>query len=121
MRAIHPLHRHAKGVGPRLECGLNLLEMFNQRRAAIPIHAIRAGYDVISAAGRHRDKHDVVEFEILHEGAELGFERCKFGPRPADEVHLVDGNDELAHAERRYDQRVPLCLTREPGLGANQH
>src|SRR5580692_2439024 len=94
VRTIHPLHRHAEGAALRPRRDLNLLEMLKQGKATIPIHAIRAGDNVVTAAGRHWNEHNLVEVEVIHERAELGFERSKLGLRPSDEVHLIDSNDE---------------------------
>ena len=40
---------------------------------------------------------------------------------PVDEVHLVDGGDEVGHAEQRGDERVPLGLLDDAVAGVDQH
>ena len=40
--------------------------------------------------------------------------------RPADQIHLVDGDDQVAHAQRGDDQAVTPGLPRQPGLRIDQ-
>src|SRR5712691_11928382 len=55
---VHPLHRHPERSGGAPAHDFDLFEIFEQSWPAVPAHALRAGNDVVTAAGRDRDEDD---------------------------------------------------------------
>ena len=84
--------------------------MLEQRRPAVPGHVAAARHDVVAEPGRDRDRHDGAERKPRREIAEVGGNPVEHVLRMTDEVHLVDGERDMADAEQRADHGMP------PGL-----
>ena len=108
--AIDPLHRQAEGqiVFP---VNLDGFEDFHQGRAAVPGRGLAGREDVVAMKGGERHRADVGDAELPGESGEVRGNVVEYLPVPADQVHLVDGEDRVADAEKRDDIAVP------PGLG----
>ncbi len=109
---IDPLDREASRhvVGWSSDTS-HLLEMVQQRRPVVPRHALGALDDVVAAQRRDRDVQAVVRRPAsARNGAKLGDDLVEALLAVVDEVHLVDGDDDVGDPEQRADERVALGL-----------
>ena len=105
-RPDHPLHRKAARVEVPVERELDRLEVLEQRRPVVPGHVLRGVDDVVALEGRHRDDVQVGETERLEVACDLVVALL----RPVDEIHLVDGDRDVRHAQDRRDVGVAARL-----------
>jgi hypothetical protein len=96
------------------------LEQVQQRLALIPGH-VRAGLDDVVALERG-EWHDaqVAHLEAGGEVAVLALDPLEHLLRPADEVHLVDGHDDVLDAEQGDDEAVAARLLLDAVAGVDQ-
>ncbi len=111
IRPVDPLDGEAEGPAGAAVVDLDGLEVLEQRRAAIPGRAAAWLDDVVAIAGRDRHGDDGLEAEGLGELGEVVADVDETRLVEADQVDLVDGEDDVANAEQRDDEGVA------PGLG----
>ncbi len=58
--------------------------------------------------------------DLIEDFAEVSFDGAEGGFVVADEVHLVDGDDEVAHAEQRRDVGVAARLHEDAFAGVDE-
>ena len=75
--AVDPLHRQPERLVLQSVLDLDRLEIVHQRRAVIPGHVLAGRDDVVALQARERDRHDVVQADLLGEVAVLGHDRSK--------------------------------------------
>ena len=92
-----------------------------QRRALVPRHVRRAVDDVVAVEGRDRDERHVAQVEAGGELGELVADRLEAVGVVVDEVHLVDADHEVRHAEQRHQQAVPAGLLDDAVAGVDEH
>ena len=110
---IDPLHRVTEGRNSRTVADCDALEIFEQRRTRIPTHPL-AGFDeVVAILGDERDDNDARKTQMLGEVAKILFDLLKDFGRITDQIHLVDGDDDMPNAEDRHDDAVPLRLRQD--------
>ena len=97
------------------------LEVVQQRRPLVPRHVRRAVDDVVAVERRDRDERHVVEVEAGGELGELVADLLEAVSVVVDEVHLVDADDEVGHAEQRHQQAVPAGLLEDAVAGVDEH
>ena len=85
---------------------LDRLEPLEERAAVPPRHPLRGLDDVVAGERRDRDRERVPHAELLGELAQLALDLAEPRLVEVDEVHLVDGEDDVRDAERRGDERV---------------
>ena len=121
VRADHPLHREARLHVVEVRTDVDVLEVVEQGRAAVPIHVRRAVDDVVALQRRDRDEahiNQVVEargelFELLHDPfIDL--------LRVIDEVHLVNRDDDVLDAQQVRDEGVAAGLFDHALAGIDQ-
>ena len=79
---------------------LDLLEVVEQGRPVVPAQAVGPVDDVVAVERGDRDVCDVGDVELLPEAGELVDELGEPVGRVVDEVHLVDGDDEVGDPRR---------------------
>jgi hypothetical protein len=99
---------------------LDLLQIFEKDWSAVPPHPLRSMGDVVAAAARDRNEHDVVDVEVARKSPNLGFDGGEPRFRPVGEVHLVDRHDNTPHAKRGDDLKVTPGLARQSFARAHQ-
>ena len=109
-RPDDPLHREPGVDQVAVGGDVNGLEVIEERRSLVPRHAIGAVNDVVAVEGRDRDECHVGDLELCDEVAELVGDRVEHAAVVADQVHLVDADDQVTHAQQRGDERMPLRL-----------
>ena len=92
------------------DAGLGLLQVLEQRRAAIPGHVGRALRDVVAEHRRDRNGRRILEAEAVGERLEVGLDGAEGRLRPVHQVHLVDGQHHLRDAHQVEDRRMPPRL-----------
>ena len=117
---VDPLDRHAERIEVRGPRRLHGFEIVEQRRPAIPRQVFGTARDVIAAFCRDRNARDVDETEVGRQFAEGGFDRAECVARPADAIHLVDGEHDMADAEHRQDHEVAFGLAGQAFLDGDQ-
>jgi hypothetical protein len=118
--SVDPLDRHAKRIevrGPRRFHGFEIVE---QRRSATPRQVLGTARDVIAALCRDRNARDIDEAELGRQFAEGGLDRTERVARPADAIHLVDGEHDMPDAEHRQDHQVAFGLAGQALLDGDQ-
>ena len=106
--AVDPLDGQAEGlglVGDLVE--LDAFEMGQQGGAAVPGHVGRQGGDVVAAQAREGDGGEGADADRGGEDAEILDDRVERVAAVAGEVHLVDGQHEVADAEQVAEIGVP--------------
>ena len=99
LRADHVLHREA-GIDEVAVAGdVHLLEVVQQGRTLVPLGVGRAVDDVVAVQCRHRDEGEVGDVELHGKVPELGLDLLEGLLLVADEVHLVDADDEVRDAQ----------------------
>ena len=88
-------------------------EVFEEGGAGVPGHVGAGGDDVVAFEGADGDHADGFEVEAGGEGEELLQDGVKGLFGVADEVHLVDGGDDVGDAEERGDGGVAAGLGEE--------
>ena len=118
---VHPLHRHPerqrRGAAAGLGAARDIAAASGRRTRAPPI----AGSTTLSPLSAESGMPTtVVEAEIGGEGLELRHDRPVALLRPADEVHLVDRQHDLADAEHGNEERVAPRLPRQALAGVDE-
>jgi hypothetical protein len=76
--------------------------------------------DVVAVERADGDELDVLDIEPGQELLELGADLEEPRLAPADEVHLVDRDDEVRNAQQRGDGGVPAALLDHAGAGIDE-
>jgi hypothetical protein len=111
VRPVDPLDGHAEGglLQPRV-IDLDRLEMAQQGWPVVPGGLVAEGEDVVTLERGHRDAADAVQADLRGEGAVRVLDRRERRAGVADEVHLVDGEHNVADPEQRHQVTVPSRL-----------
>jgi hypothetical protein len=111
VRAVDPLHRQAeRGLLHARVVHLDGLEVADQRRAVVPAHRRARHDDVLASQRRHRDRRELFDADLGGEFPVILDNLLEAILGVVDEVHLVDGQHNVADAEQRDDIAVPACL-----------
>ena len=115
------LHREADVDQVVVARRVHRLEVVEQRRALVPRHVRRAVDDVVAVERRDRDERDVAQVEPGGELGELLADLLEAVRVVVDEVHLVDADHEVGHAEQRHQQAVAAGLLDDAVAGVDEH
>ena len=110
VRPVHPLHGHAERPGLQVVGYLDRLQVLLQRRPVIPGRLRRPLHDVVAEAGRDRDRLQRLESEPFGERPVCGDDALEGILGMVDQIHLVDRQHDVADAQQRHQERVPLRL-----------
>ncbi len=120
-RPDHPLHGEA-AIGEVAVAGeLDLLEVMQQRRALPPRHPVGRVDEVVAVERGDRDRELVLDAEGGGEVVELLLDLLEPRLVEVDEIHLVDGEDEVGDGEERGDQGVAAGLLDHALAGVDEH
>ena len=101
--ADHKLNGKAEvGSGCETAHG-DAVEMLQQRWALVPSHGRRAAGDVVAEHGRDGYGQRILEAEARREPLEFGVDLGKVRLGPADQVHLVDGQNDPPNSHQVED------------------
>jgi len=108
-RTVRDPGRHRRG-----------LEVAQQRRAAVPVHALGALDDVVALERRDRPAGHLGHLQPRHPGAEVRADAAERILVVADQVHLVDGQHDARDPQQPGDRRVAAAVREQP-LGVDEH
>ena len=108
--AKHHLHGKAEDGARFVDPARHFLEMLDERRARIPVHVRGGRRNVVAENGRERDRGRIPEIELPAQRTEIVFDFAEHVFRPADEIHLVDGENDVFDADEVEDRRMTLGL-----------
>ena len=117
---VDPLHRKAERLGLHAVIGLDILEIVQQGRAAIPRRIGGRLDDVVAEARGDRDRNDRGEAELGGEGDIVADNAIEDLLGVADKIDLVHGEDDVTNAEQRADEGVSLGLHQDALAGIDQ-
>jgi hypothetical protein len=102
---------------------VDILQVVEQTRSAVPGHLGRTLHHVVSAKSRYRDTSQVVHRQTLREPGELVADRVETLLRVLDQIHLVHAHHDVVYAKQRSDGRVPSGLLgcADPGVHQQQN
>ena len=108
---VHPLHRQPQRPGrqPGL-VNTAVLQLVQQCGSAIPGHVHTGFNHVVAGQRRQRDADDVLHAELRREGAVVGVDAFERGFVVVHQVHLVDCQHHLRHAQQMHQITVPARL-----------
>ncbi len=117
---VDPLHRQAERLAGTVFGNLDLLEMGEQGRPAVPGRARARRDDIVALAGGERDGHQRLEAERPGELGEFVANVDEALLVEADEIDLVHRQHDVADAEQRDDVGVAAGLGEDAVLGIDQ-
>ena len=91
-----------------------------QRRSLEPRRARRGIHDVVAVERADGDELHVLHVQARQELRELLADFVEARLAPVDEVHLVDGHDEVRDAQQRGDASVAAALFDDPQAGIHE-
>ena len=120
--AIDELHRQTEcGVFRSTFPQFDAFKMFQQRRAFVPRHRIRARDEVFATQGGKRNRLHLRDAELFRQGAVSGFDAREVFLRIPDEIHLVHRQQYALHAEQAQDVTVTQRLRQHAFAHIHQH
>ena len=120
VRPQHELHRIPEVFHVAVGADVDGLQERHQRRAGVPLHVGAVGDDVVPLQGRDRHEVDVGQLESRREVHIVGLDLLEHRLVVVDDVHLVDGHDDVLDAKERHDERMPLRLREHAVAGVDQ-
>ena len=107
IEAIDVLNGEAKRLVLDLGRVGNRIERFEHSRPAEPLQVLAARGDVVALPCRHGDENLGLDADARKKFPILGRDRVEDLLRVVDEIHLVDDDDDLAHADQ--PQQIPVA------------
>jgi len=99
---------------------LDGFEVLEECFSAIPVHGGGWFDDIVAVEGAHGDEVDVAEAEGFCEGEVIFADFVEAGLGVLDEVHFIDGDDEVFDAEEGADVGVAFGLDLYAVAGVNE-
>src|SRR5262249_7253188 len=90
-------------------CGvvdLDRLEKFEHLRAGVPRHPVARFRDVVAFESRNRNAIDFCSAKLVDELQKVTFDLLVTVAVEVDEVHFVDGDDEVPDSKQVRDERM---------------
>ena len=119
-RPDHVLDRKPRPLEVVARLELHRLQVLEQGRPVVPRHVGRPLDHVVAEQSRHRDGRRLDDLQPGGHRLEVAHDRLEPDLVPADQVHLVDGQDEVGDAEQAGDRRVAPGLLEQPLAGVDQ-
>ena len=118
--AVDPLHGQAETREVKIARDVDGLEVAEERGAGVPRRVRRGLDDVVAVERAQRDEFHVLDVEPREKRFELGadFQEARFAP--ADEIHFVNGDDEVRDAQERGDGGVAATLLDDAEAGVDE-
>ena len=110
----HGLHRHPEGTLYTFALTAEGVECLEHRRAGVPRHRGRAHGEIVAVSADHGNDRRRRHVDRGQEGAELARELVECLLAASNEVHLVDDDRDLPHAEHREQIGVPTRVLLDP-------
>ena len=120
MGALDVLHREPEIDEIPVRGDVHGVEIVKKGLSPVPRHLDARHDDVVASKCRDGDEAQIGQLELRRKrGVVLldGMEDLLVGP---DQVHLVDGHDDVPDAQQRRDEAVPLGLSRDAVPGVDQ-
>ena len=120
LAAIHrPDRQPQRLIAQARRFGLHAVEQLDQRRPRVPRHRRRPLAHVVAVLRRDRDAGDVRQPQLRRELLEFVVDARERGLRVGDEIHLVDGEHDVADREQRREEAVAARRGRDPVAGVD--
>jgi hypothetical protein len=113
VRTIDVLDGEAKVDQVAVRRDVHVLEVVEERLASIPRHVPAGIDDVVPLQRRHRYEPQIRNLQPGRERRVLPDNRVEDLLGITDEIHLVDGHDDVADSQQRHDEAVPFRLTHD--------
>ena len=120
MGAQDALHRKAEIHRVAARADLNVLQKVQEGRAGVPRHVFASVHHVVALQRRHRNEGEAADLKPLGQGAEVAADGVENLLRPLDQVHLVDGDNDVRDLEQRGDDGVAARLVQQTLLGVDE-
>ena len=122
----HQLHRKPEVLHVAVGADVDGLEQRHQRRARVPGHVGAVDDDVVALQRRERHEVHVGELEPRGEVDVIRLDPFEDRLVVVDDVHLVDGDDDVLDAQQRHDEhqhRQPRRIAQRgtTAEGAREH
>ena len=108
---VYPLDRHAERTASQVVLDRRILEPSQQGRPGVPAKVLAGLGDVVALQRRHRDGGEAPKADLVSEGAVVGDNFVEPRLRPRDQVHLVDGQDDVADPQQVDEVAMPPRLS----------
>src|SRR5262249_59208179 len=99
---------------------VHVLQVVQQRGAVVPAHVGRPLDHVVAVQRGDRDEGQVGDLQLGGERGELLDDPLEHGGIVADQVHLVDREDQVRHPQQRGQEGVPPALLGQPVARVHQ-
>src|SRR5690606_13871293 len=111
VRTVDPLHGQPERSGlTRGGVDLDRFQMLDETWAAVPRRIFAAAADVVAGKARDGDCREARDADLAGERPVIEQDAVEDRLIVADEVHLVDGEHEVADAEQVREIRMAPCL-----------
>ncbi len=107
---VDPLHRHAEPIHRRRAPRLHRLQVVHYRRALVPRHAWSGQDEVVAFERRDRNRPHAGDAAAGRERRVLVHDLLEDLLLVAHQIHLVNGEQDVADPHHRGDARVPAGL-----------
>src|SRR5262249_28425 len=114
VRADHVLHREPHVDQVPVRGYVHVLQVVQQGRAVVPAHVRRPLDHVVPVQRRDRREGQVGDLQLGGERGELLGDPLEHVEVVADQVHLVDREDQVRHPQQGGQEGVPPALLGEP-------
>jgi len=96
------------------------LKQFEEAFAIIPRHAGAAFDDIVAFEGADGNEADVGDIELAGEIFVIGFDGIEDVLAIVNNIHFVDGDNEVRDAEESADEAVAFSLGDDAVAGVNE-
>ena len=120
IRTVDTLHRHVESLFVSLLCHIDILQIFENRRAFIPGHVRRLLCDVVALRCGHRNDLHIAEVKFICQHMDLFGDLVEALLAVIGEVHFVDSEYKIVNPHQRADSRVTARLHQNSLCGVNQ-
>jgi len=117
----HGLHRETKASQRVFLWKRNCFEMFQQRRALIPQHALAEVNDVVSFNGADGHALNVCDSQLSCEREKIVLQFKENIFAILNEIHFVDSGKDVGNSQERSNESVTSRLREEPLSGIYQN
>ena len=120
IRPEDELDREAEVLEIAVGADVDRLQERHQRGAGEPRHVRAVGDDVVAFERRDRQEVEVGELQPRSEGSVVSADLLEDSLVVADDVHLVDGDDDMPDPQERDDEAVAARLREDSVTGVDE-
>src|SRR5690349_869666 len=117
----YALNGKAEGERDAIFAGGCAFQSLQHRRAVVPWHALACIYDIVAVERAYRDARNAREVEARSELHQVCSELIEALRIEADEIHLVDGEQEMRNAQEIREIHMPPRLRQHAIASIDQY